>query len=292
MSFSGKTADTTFLKLDGSDGEALGDDGHDCAAPGQATAIRPLISTGGERILHYEVQAKLGEGGMGVVYKAVDRRLNRPVALKFLPPQAPHSNVDFQRFLQEANALSALNHPHISTIYAVETSGDQQFLVLEYLPGGTLKAKLQKTYGSGGVLSIDDVLRYARQTAEGLAHAHSRGIVHRDVKTSNLMLSEEGDVKITDFGVAKLSGSSLATVPGSLMGTIAYMSPEQVLGMDVDTRSDVFSFGDVLFEMLSGKGAFAGESTTEILAAVLKGEPDWRATASCGAAPRISGTRR
>jgi serine/threonine-protein kinase len=268
MSFSGKTADTTFLKLDGSDGEALADDGHDCTATGQATAIRSLISTGGERVLHYEVQAKLGEGGMGVVYKAVDQKLHRLVALKFLPAQAPHSNVDFERFLQEANALSALNHPHISTIYAVETSGEQQFLVLEYLPGGTLKAKLQKTYGSGGVLSIDDVLRYARQTAEGLAHAHSRGIVHRDVKTSNLMLSEEGDVKITDFGVAKLSGSSIATVPGSLMGTIAYMSPEQVLGMDVDARSDVFSFGVSLFELITGRLPFEAPNDAALITRV------------------------
>src|SRR5215468_11292276 len=137
-----------------------------------------------ERILHYEVQAKLGEGGMGVVYKALDQKLNRYVALKFLPPHIGGSGLHFQRFLQEANALSALNHPHIATIYAVETAGDKQFLVLEYLPGGTLRAKLHQASGS---LTIEDIFKYAQQTAEGLAHAHSRGIVHRDVKTSNLM---------------------------------------------------------------------------------------------------------
>src|SRR5216684_3431750 len=217
------------------------------ALDGAGSASLPLAKAA--RLLHYEIQTKLGEGGMGVVYKALDQKLNRLVALKFLPPHIHRSDADLQRFLQEANALSALNHPHIATIYAVETTGEQHFLVLEYLPGGTLKAKLQQTYSSGAVLSIEDVLKYAQQTAEGLAHAHARGIIHRDVKTSNLMLTKEGDVKITDFGVAKLSGSSLATVPGSLLGTIAYMSPEQALGTVVDARSDAFSFGVALFEL-------------------------------------------
>ena len=269
MSFSGKTADTTFLRLASSDGEIVAANDNAGAAPGQGTgSIGSLLSAGVERVLHYEVQSKLGEGGMGVVYKAVDQKLHRLVALKFLPPQAPHSNADFQRFLQEANALSALNHPHISTIFAVETVGEQQFLVLEYLAGGTLKAKLQQTYSSGAVLSIEDVLKYARQTAEGLAHAHSRGIVHRDVKTSNLMLTAEGDVKVTDFGVAKLSGSSIATVPGSLMGTIAYMSPEQVLGTDVDARSDVFSFGVSLFELITGRLPFEAPNDAALITRV------------------------
>jgi len=269
MSFSGKSAEATFLKDARLDGEVLAADGNAAAAPGQATgSIDSLTSTGVERVLHYEVQAKLGEGGMGVVYKAVDQRLNRLVALKFLPPQIHHSNVDLQRFLQEANALSALNHPHIATIYAVETAGEQQFLVLEYLPGGTLKAKLQQTCSSGAVLSIEDVLKYAQQTAEGLAHAHARGIVHRDVKTSNLMLTEEGDVKITDFGVAKLTGSSLRTIPGSLLGTIAYMSPEQALGVEVDARSDAFSFGVVLFELITGHLPFEAPNDAALLTKV------------------------
>lgn len=226
-------------------------------------------SAGPKTFLHYEVQAKLGEGGMGIVYQALDRKLNRLVALKFLPPLADRSNIDLERFLQEANALSSLNHPHIATIYAVETAGEQQFLVLEYLPGGTLKAKLQRTYSAGAPLPIDDVLKYAQQTAEGLAHAHAKGIIHRDVKTSNLMLTEGGDAKITDFGVAKLSGSSLKTIPGSLLGTIAYMSPEQALGVEVDARSDVFSFGVVLFELISGRLPFEAPNDAALLTRVV-----------------------
>jgi len=218
-----------------------------------------------EQILHYEVRGKLGEGGMGVVYKAVDRKLNRLVALKFLPPHMDRSDVDLERFLQEASALSALNHPHIATIYTLEADGERQFLVLEYLPGGTLKAKLQQARNSGSSLSTEDILKYAQQTAEGLAHAHARGIIHRDVKTSNLMLTEEGDVKVTDFGVAKLTGSSLRTLPGSLMGTIAYMSPEQVLGMEVDARSDAFSFGVALFELISGRLPFEAPNDAALL---------------------------
>ncbi len=221
-----------------------------------------------ERILHYEIQTKLGEGGMGIVYKAIDQKLNRFVALKFLPPQIDASGVHFQRFLQEANALSALNHPNIATIYAVETAGDRQFLSIELLPGGTLKAKLQQTYDRGATLPFDDILKYAQQTAEGLAHAHARGIIHRDVKTSNLMLTEEGDVKITDFGVAKLGGSSLSTVPGSLLGTISYMSPEQAMGLDVDVRTDQFSFGVVLFELITGRLPFEAGNDAALLTKV------------------------
>src|SRR6266849_2383773 len=269
MSYPKKPIDSISLMPSNLNGEALVADGNAALAPGRATgSVGSLTSAGVERVLHYDVQTKLGEGGMGVVYRALDQKLNRLVALKFLPPQIDRSDADLQRFLQEANALSALNHPHIATIYAVETTGEQHFLVLEYLPGGTLKAKLQQTYSSGAVLSIEDVLKYARQTAEGLAHAHARGIVHRDVKTSNLMLTKEGDVKITDFGVAKLSGSSLATVPGSLMGTIAYMSPEQVLGMGVDVRTDQFSFGVVLFELITGRLPFEAGNDAALLTKV------------------------
>lgn len=231
-------------------------------------SVGSFRSAGAERVLHYELQIKLGHGGMGVVYKALDQKLNRLVALKFLSRRIEQSNVALERFLQEANALSALNHRHVGSIYAVETAGEQQFLVLEYLPGGTLKAKLKQTSSTGGVLSTDDILKYAQQTAAGLAHAHARGVVHRDVKTSNLMLTEEDDVKITDFGVAKLSRSSLATIPGSLMGTIAYMSPEQVLGMDVDLRSDVFSFGVSLFELITGRLPFEAPTDAALITKV------------------------
>src|SRR5262245_46735704 len=259
----------TFLKLARLDVAAPDIDSVTAVAEEQTSGCVPwLTSAVVEKVLHYQVQTKLGQGGMGVVYKALDEKLNRAVALKFLPLQIDRSNADLQRFLQEAQALSALNHPHIATIHAVEAAGEQQFLVLEYLPGGTLKAKLQQAYGSGGSLAIDDIFKYARQTAEGLAHAHSRGIVHRDVKTSNLMLTEEGNVKITDFGVAKLSGSRLATIPGSLMGTIAYMSPEQALGMDVDSRSDVFSFGVCLFELITGRLPFEAPNDAALITKV------------------------
>ena len=260
----------TFLKPAKPDRIAVAGDAN--AGPATEPTTPPAASPGSagpKTFLHYEVQAKLGEGGMGIVYQALDRKLNRLVALKFLPPLADRSNIDLERFLQEANALSALNHPHIATIYAVETAGEQQFLVLEYLPGGTLKAKLQRTYSAGAPLPIGDVLKYAQQTAEGLAHAHAKGIIHRDVKTSNLMLTEGGDAKITDFGVAKLSGSSLKTIPGSLLGTIAYMSPEQALGVEVDARSDVFSFGVVLFELISGRLPFEAPNDAALLTRVV-----------------------
>jgi serine/threonine-protein kinase len=234
----------------------------------QKASVPWPTSPGIDKILHYELQTKLGEGGMGVVFKALDVDLNRFVALKFLPPQIDRSSVELERFIQEAKALSALNHPNIATIYAVETAGERQFLSLELIPGGTLKAKLQQTYSAGAVLSMDDVFKYAQQTAEGLAHAHARGIIHRDVKTSNLMLTEEGNVKITDFGVAKLAGSSLSTIPGSLLGTIAYMSPEQAMGVDVDARSDLFSFGVVLFELITGRLPFEAPNDAALLTKV------------------------
>jgi len=216
-------------------------------------------------VLHYQLQEKLGEGGMGVVYKALDRKLNRFVALKFLPSEIADRRANLDRFVQEALVLSAVNHPHIATIYDVATVGQQQFLVLEYLPGGTLKAKVERLFSSGERLTTKQIVNYARQTAEGLAHAHARGIVHRDIKTSNLMLTEEGSVKITDFGVAKLAGSRFRTVPGSLVGTIAYMSPEQAQGQDVDARSDIFSFGVVLFELITGRLPFEADNDAALL---------------------------
>ncbi len=204
-------------------------------------------------ISHYQVLEKLGEGGMGVVYKARDLKLERLVALKFLAPDLLPSRAAQTRFLHEARATSRLNHPHIATIYAVEEDGDQVCLVLEYLSGGTLRELLRTVTSSGRRLPPQQVLTYASQIADALAHAHRHGIWHRDIKTSNAMLSSEGAIKLTDFGLAKLAEGSEMTAPGVRMGTAAYMSPEQFLGAETDHRSDIFSFGVVLYEMAAGQ---------------------------------------
>jgi tetratricopeptide (TPR) repeat protein len=236
------------------------------AGAGVALGVRiRKRSVTGQTILHYEIREVLGEGNMGVVYKALDRKLDRLVALKFLPSHLAALPDRVERFMQEATALSVVNHPHIATIYDIERVDEQRFLVLEYLPGGTLKTRLEKLQQSQALLPLDVVVEYARQTTEGLAHAHRRGVVHRDVKTSNLMLTEEGNVKITDFGVAKLSRLSSRTVPGSLIGTIRYMSPEQAQGLEADARSDIFSFGVVLFELTTGQTPFQADSDAALL---------------------------
>ncbi len=219
----------------------------------------------GRVISHYEVLEKLGEGGMGVVYKARDQRLNRLVALKFLPNRLIGSKEQVARFEQEARAISALNHPHIATIHDVESVDGERFLVLEYLPGGTLKAKLKKLQAAAEKLSVDQAVSYAIQIGGALAHAHRRGILHRDVKTDNAMLTEEGTVKITDFGLAKLTGGTELTQTGFTVGTATYMSPEQAQGQTADQRSDVFSFGIVLFELVAGDLPFRGQSGMAVL---------------------------
>ena len=210
----------------------------------------------GRTILHYEIKEPLGEGGMGVVYKALDRKLNRLVALKFLPRDLVASPEANQRVIQEATALSLLNHPHIATLFDLEETNGDRFLVLEYLAGGPLKARIEARSREGHQLPIEEVLDYARQAAEGLAHAHRRGIIHRDLKTNNLMLTEEGRLKITDFGIAKLSQFGGSTAPGILIGTPRYMSPEQAHGRELDSRSDIFSLGVVLFELMTGRLPF------------------------------------
>ena len=174
----------------------------------------------GKQISHYHILEKLGEGGMGVVYKAEDTRLDRDVALKFLPPHLDASDEDIARFEQEAKAISALNHPHIETIYDVDEFEEQKYLVLEYIPGGTLKSKLKQLKSDDKAFSIKEVLEYAIQLAEALTHAHRHQIIHRDVKTENVLLTEEGKVKLTDFGLAKLRGTIHKTKTGSTLGEI------------------------------------------------------------------------
>jgi len=213
----------------------------------------------GRTISHYQVIEKLGEGGMGVVYKARDLKLERCVALKFLASHLTPSRTAQTRFLQEARAISSLNHPNIATIYDVERIGDQMFLVLEYLPGGSLRSVVLDLESSRQKLSMDQMLTYATQMGEGLAHAHRNGIWHRDVKTGNALLSAEGTVKITDFGLAKFRSGAHLTRAGSRLGTAAYMSPEQAQGKEVDQRSDIFSFGVVLYELAAGELPFRAE---------------------------------
>src|SRR5260370_34086749 len=217
---------------------------------------------------------------MGVVYRALDRNLNRTVALKFLPPGLADSKESLERLHREAEAISALNHPNIATIYSIEEQGDERFLVLEYLPGGTLKEKLRGAASCGRWLTIGQILNYSIGAAEALAHAHRRGIVHHDIKTSNLMLTEEDTVKITDFGLAKMATSPAAGKPGIVAGTAAYMSPEQAQGGAIDARSDIFSFGVALFELSAGRLPFEGFKDREMLSQIIN-QP----------APRLRGYR-
>ena len=232
-------------------------------------------STGveGRSINQFDLLEKIGEGGMGRVYKARDRKLDRLVALKFLAGGLLESEHAHSRFLREARALSAVSHPHIATIYDVAETGGEPFLVLEYLSGGTLKAKLHHLVGENRHLSISQILGYAIQIAEGLSHAHRNGIVHRDVKTSNILLDAEGNLKITDFGLARFQGAEAITGQGHAIGTAAYMSPEQAQGRDVDPRTDIFSFGVVLFEIATGELPFRADHSQAVIYQILNSPP-------------------
>ena len=215
----------------------------------------------GKTILHYEILEQIGEGGMGTVYKAKDTKLDRFVALKFLPSQLATTEDEKARFIQEAKAASAMNHPNICTIYDIQKHEETLFIVMEYIDGVTLKDNTQ-------TLSDKKILEYAAQIAEGLAAAHEKGIVHRDIKPDNIMIRKDGIVQIMDFGLAKLyteSNVSRLTKAGTTMGTMGYMSPEQVQGMDVDHRTDIFSFGVVLYELFSGESPFKGMHETAIM---------------------------
>jgi eukaryotic-like serine/threonine-protein kinase len=223
-------------------------------------------------VSHYEIVRKLGEGGMGVVYQARDTDLGRYVALKFLPPSLVSSTDKIARFRQEARAISALNHPRIATIYGIEDTGDHKFLVLEYLPGGTLRQKLLVHRASGERPAIRQCLEWGIQIAEGLAHAHKHGIIHRDIKSSNILFTEDGQIKIADFGLAKFTGrepgkltDTAETQTGCAVGTPVYMSPEQARGQEVDERSDIFSLGILLFELIAGEVPFRSTDTPVVL---------------------------
>jgi serine/threonine protein kinase/Tol biopolymer transport system component len=250
----------------------------------RAMVLKPEDSTSfaGQTISHYRIIQKLGEGGMGVVWKARDTRLDRFVALKLLPAARMSDSDRKRRFVQEAKTVSALNHPHIITIYDIDHADGADFIAMEFVPG---KALLHSIPRKG--LRLDEALRYAIEVADALAAAHAAGIVHRDLKPGNIMVHENGSVKVLDFGLAKLTeqggsaefartetmAEAAQTDQGMIVGTAAYMSPEQAEGKKVDARSDIFSFGAVLYEMLTGRRAFIGNSMLSILSAILRDEP-------------------
>lgn len=223
----------------------------------------------GTIISHYKVLEKLGEGGMGVVYKALDTKLQREVALKFLPQFLSTDSIERERFYQEARAAAALSHPNVAVIHEIGEHEERLFLAMELVEGETLKERVEK----GGSLPTIKILEIAIQMCEGLAAAHEKGIVHRDIKSDNIMLTPKNLVKIMDFGLAKVKGSTRLTQAGSTIGTVAYMSPEQARGEDVDKRSDIFSFGVVFYEMLAGKLPFRGEHQAALIYSLVNEDP-------------------
>jgi non-specific serine/threonine protein kinase len=224
----------------------------------------------GKTISHYKILEKIGEGGMGVVYKAEDTKLKREVAIKFLPHYISTDLEERKRFEIEAQAAGSLNHPNITTIYSILEADDQMFIVMEYIDGKELKQIIETN--SKGSLQIKDTINYAIQIAEGLEAAHKKGIVHRDIKSSNIMITQAGKVKIMDFGLAKLSNSKV-TKSNQTLGTLSYISPEQLQGLQVDIRTDIWSFGVVLYEMLTGSLPFQGDYEATIIYAILNEEP-------------------
>src|SRR5262249_16182820 len=240
----------------------------------------PMTLSNGTRLGPYEILAPLGAGGMGEVYVAEDNRLDRKVALKLLPTQFSADADRVRPFVQEAKPASAMNHPKILTINDIGTHEGAPYIVSELLEGETLQQR-----GEQEPIPVRKATDYALQIARGLAAAHGKGIIHRDLKPENLFICQDGRVKILDFGLAKLKASSPArgigpetptlaqTQPGVVMGTVAYMSPEQVRGQDADHRADIFSFGAILYEMVTGKRAFLGETAAETMTAILKQDP-------------------
>src|SRR5208282_5881890 len=234
--------------------------------------------TPGTKLGPYEIVSLLGAGGMGEVYRARDSRLRRDVAIKVLPQALSLDSDRMRRFEQEALATAALNHPNILAVFDIGTSEGSPYVVSELLEGETLRERLRT-----GAIAVRKTLDYAMQIAHGLAAAHEKGIIHRDLKPENLFVTKDGRVKILDFGLAKLtqadpgssSGTSMPTATqgteaGLVMGTAGYMSPEQVRGMVLDPRSDIFSFGAILYEMLSGKKAFHGDTPADTMSSILK----------------------
>ncbi len=223
----------------------------------------------GKTVSRYKILEKLGEGGMGVVYKAQDTKLKRTVALKFLPPDFTRDSEAKVRFMHEAQAAAALNHPNICTVHEIDEADGQIFIATECIEGETLKDKI-----ASGPMKINEALSIVIQIAEGLQEAHEKGIVHRDIKSANVMVTPKGQAKVMDFGLAKLAGATKVTKMGSTVGTISYMSPEQARGDTVDQRSDVWSLGVVLYEMLTGQLPFRGDYCEAVVYSILNGVPE------------------
>jgi serine/threonine-protein kinase len=249
----------------------------------------------GTKLAHYEITSHLGTGGMGEVYQATDSKLGRSVAIKLLPEAFTHDTDRAARFEREARVLASLNHPAIAAIHGIEEAGGRKFLVMELVPGETLAEKVKH-----GPIPLKEALAIAMQITEALEAAHEKGIVHRDLKPANIKLTADGRVKVLDFGLAKAFAGETANVSlsnsptismaetqrGIILGTAAYMSPEQAKGREVDRRTDIFAFGAVLYEMLTGRPAFGGEDVSDILGAILKVDPDW-ALLPANVPPRI-----
>src|SRR5262245_39858140 len=236
----------------------------------------------GQQLGSYEITSLIDKGGMGEVYRARDSKLKRDVAIKVLPEEFSRDHDRLSRFQREAEVLASLNHSNIASIYDVQETNESRFLIMELVEGETLAERIAR-----GPLSIDEALDIAKQICEALEAAHEKGIIHRDLKPGNVKILPDGKVKVLDFGLAKafqeqqsitLSNSPTlisGSAPGVILGTVAYMSPEQARGRQVGRRTDIFAFGCVLYEMLTGRPAFEGEDTPEILSRVLQREPDW-----------------
>ncbi|HGY54062.1 MAG TPA: serine/threonine protein kinase, partial [Caldithrix abyssi] len=233
-------------------------------------------------ISHYKIVEQIGSGGMGVVYKAEDVKLKRPVALKFLPPEMTRDAESKARFIREAQAASSLDHLNVCTIYEIDETEDRIFIAMGFIEGKSLLEKINEER-----LKIKDIVDLAIQIAGGLQAAHEHGIVHRDIKPANILITNDHVVKIVDFGLAKLSRQTKLTMNGTTLGTVAYMSPEQARGEEVDQRTDIWSLGAVLYEMLTGQRPFQGEYDQAVLYSIINDQPEPPSALRSGVPPEL-----